>query len=140
MGRCGNKMVFVTNPLLLSIDFIAEIRNHHKPGTFYLDNTGSRPLSEVKQDQAKLVLRWGTTLESFVFWFLSFCSFLPWSGEGDGERNGWGELLQLSFFCILFLCCCCVLERFLRFVPFPLSPFCLSLFILLSRISIPTLP
>ena len=54
-----------------------------KPGTFYLDNTGSRPLSEVKQDQAKLVLRWGTTLESFVFWFF----FVEVPNQQVGEKS-----------------------------------------------------
>ena len=36
------------------------------------DSTASRLLSEVKHDLARLVLRWGTTLESLVlfFWLL----------------------------------------------------------------------
>jgi hypothetical protein len=34
------------------------------------DNTASRPLCEVKHRLARLVLRWGTTLESLVLFFL----------------------------------------------------------------------
>ena len=34
------------------------------------DSTASRLLSEVKHDLARLVLRWGTTLESLVLFFL----------------------------------------------------------------------
>ena len=37
------------------------------------ENTASRSLSEVKHRLAQLVLRWGTTLES---WVLTFCHFL----------------------------------------------------------------
>ena len=40
---------------------------------YHDDNTASRLLSEVKHRRARLVLRWGTTLESRV---LFFCSFL----------------------------------------------------------------
>ena len=42
---------------------------------YQLDSTASRPLSEVKQARARLVLRWGTTLESLVllFCFPHFC-------------------------------------------------------------------
>eukprot|EP00984_Skeletonema_dohrnii_P017484 scaffold7967_cov81-Skeletonema_dohrnii-CCMP3373.AAC.2 len=41
---------------------------------YHSDSTASRLLSEVKHCRARLVLRWGTTLESLV---LIFCSFLP---------------------------------------------------------------
>ena len=37
------------------------------------DSTASRLLSEVKHDLARLVLRWGTTLESLVLFFFHFC-------------------------------------------------------------------
>ena len=37
------------------------------------DSTASRLLSEVKHVRAQLVLRWGTTLESWVLF--SFCPF-----------------------------------------------------------------
>ena len=40
---------------------------------YHSDSTASRLLSEVKHCRARLVLRWGTTLESLV---LFFCSFL----------------------------------------------------------------
>ncbi|KAL7446144.1 hypothetical protein ACHAXH_008837 [Discostella pseudostelligera] len=38
---------------------------------YHCDSTASRLLSEVKHSRARLVLRWGTTLESLVL-FLSF--------------------------------------------------------------------
>ncbi|KAL7495648.1 hypothetical protein ACHAWT_003968, partial [Skeletonema menzelii] len=40
---------------------------------YHSDSTASRLLSEVKHCRARLVLRWGTTLESLV---LFFCYFL----------------------------------------------------------------
>ncbi|KAL7496605.1 hypothetical protein ACHAWT_009281 [Skeletonema menzelii] len=40
---------------------------------YHSDSTASRLLSEVKHCRARLVLRWGTTLESLV---LFFCFFL----------------------------------------------------------------
>jgi hypothetical protein len=36
------------------------------------DSTASRLLSEVKHVRARLVLRWGTTLESWVLFFFYF--------------------------------------------------------------------
>ena len=45
----------------------------HQERPYNHDSTASRLLSEVKHDLARLVLRWGTTLESLV---LFFCSFL----------------------------------------------------------------
>ncbi|KAL7433424.1 hypothetical protein ACHAXH_007639, partial [Discostella pseudostelligera] len=43
---------------------------------YHCDSTASRLLSEVKHSRARLVLRWGTTLESLVlfFCFLQFNS------------------------------------------------------------------
>ena len=41
---------------------------------YHNDSTASRLLSEVKHCRARLVLRWGTTLESLV---LFFCCFDP---------------------------------------------------------------
>ena len=41
---------------------------------YHNDSTASRLLSEVKHCRARLVLRWGTTLESLV---LFFCIFDP---------------------------------------------------------------
>ena len=37
---------------------------------YHDDNTASRLFSEVKHHRARLVLRWGTTLESRVLFFL----------------------------------------------------------------------
>jgi hypothetical protein len=41
-------------------------------GPYHDDSTASRLLSEVKHRRARLVLRWGTTLESRVFLFYFF--------------------------------------------------------------------
>ena len=40
---------------------------------YHSDSTASRLLSEVKHCRARLVLRWGTTLESLVLFFCSDC-------------------------------------------------------------------
>ena len=51
-------------------------QNWEKERPYTVDSTGTRPLSEVKQLLARLVLRWGTTLESLVLFFCSvFISF-----------------------------------------------------------------
>jgi hypothetical protein len=39
---------------------------------YHDDSTASRPLCEVKHHRARLVLRWGTTLESRVLFFSNF--------------------------------------------------------------------
>lgn len=39
---------------------------------YHSDSTASRLLSEVKHCRARLVLRWGTTLESLVLFFCSY--------------------------------------------------------------------
>lgn len=39
---------------------------------YHSDSTASRLLSEVKHCRARLVLRWGTTLESLVLFFYSY--------------------------------------------------------------------
>ena len=66
------------------------------------DSTASRLLSEVKHDLARLVLRWGTTLESLVLFFCSFqhsCLFCC-SGAGStplGEViNSWSWITNLK--------------------------------------------
>ena len=46
--------------------------NSDQQGPYHDDSTASRLLSEVKHRRARLVLRWGTTLESRVFLFLIF--------------------------------------------------------------------
>jgi hypothetical protein len=53
--------------------YILALPLHQQRGPYNDENTASRLLSEVKHRLARLVLRWGTTLESRVF---SFC-FLP---------------------------------------------------------------
>ena len=47
---------------------------------YHDDSTASRLLSEVKHHRARLVLRWGTTLESREYYFFQF-SFLPRHGR-----------------------------------------------------------
>jgi len=42
-------------------------------GPYHSDSTTSSLLSEVKHCRARLVLRWGTTLESLVLFFCFFC-------------------------------------------------------------------
>ena len=42
---------------------------------YHSDSTASRLLSEVKHCRARLVLRWGTTLESLVLFFCFFLIF-----------------------------------------------------------------
>ncbi|KAL7436887.1 hypothetical protein ACHAXM_005690 [Skeletonema potamos] len=53
-------------------------RNQERP--YHSDSTASRLLSEVKHCRARLVLRWGTTLESLVlfFWFFTFWCKIQW--------------------------------------------------------------
>ena len=65
----------------------------HQERPYHDDNTASRLLSEVKHHRARLVLRWGTTLESRV---LFFCLFrLPpmdvddTTFMSDGEKKYW---------------------------------------------------
>jgi hypothetical protein len=48
------------------------VRRHIRP--YYLDNTVSRPICEVKQGQVRLVLAWGTSWEVRMLYI--FCSFL----------------------------------------------------------------
>ncbi|KAL7492580.1 hypothetical protein ACHAWT_003788, partial [Skeletonema menzelii] len=43
---------------------------------YHSDSTASRLLSEVKHCRARLVLRWGTTLESLVLFFCNFLFFI----------------------------------------------------------------
>ena len=68
-------LLLLLNYILRNVLYIQE-RPHHS------DSTASRLLSEVKHCRARLLLRWGTTLESLVLFFLtfypsSFFSFLP---------------------------------------------------------------
>ena len=53
--------------------------NFYQERPYHNDSTASRLLSEVKHCRARLVLRWGTTLESLV---LFFCICFYWSLTG----------------------------------------------------------
>jgi hypothetical protein len=48
---------------------ICNVFYQHEERPYQHDNTASRLLSEVKHVRARLVLRWGTTLESRVLFF-----------------------------------------------------------------------
>ena len=54
--------------------FNSDGASHHRDRPYQHDSTASRLLSEVKHVRVRLVLRWGTTLESLML--ISFC-FLP---------------------------------------------------------------
>ena len=76
---------------------------------YHSDSTASRLLSEVKHCRARLVLRWGTTLESLV---LFFCSFLLFAIQYYFLLQPfWCSLLfnsadLLKYSTIHFGCCC----------------------------------
>ena len=50
---------------------VSQILKHQQERPYHSDSTASRLLSEVKHCRARLVLRWGTTLESLVLFFCS---------------------------------------------------------------------
>ena len=54
---------------------------------YHDDSTDSRLLSEVKHRRAQLVLRWGTTLEYCVLFFV---------GSGGGGKGGFCQNAQQS--------------------------------------------
>jgi hypothetical protein len=57
-----------------------DVTNFRQERPYHDDNTASRLLSEVKHRRARLVLRWGTTLESRVLFF--FGNFQIYSDRG----------------------------------------------------------
>ena len=57
---------------IINISVLSALRNDHR---YHSDSTASRLLSEVKHCRARLVLRWGTTLESLVLFFFLLGSF-----------------------------------------------------------------
>jgi hypothetical protein len=74
---------------------------------YHDDSTASRLLSEVKHCRARLVLRWGTTLESRVLFFLHFAllqlleemlHYPPqqFFGFGLWIASPWGMACQMS--------------------------------------------
>ena len=81
---------------------------HRQERPYHDDSTASRLLSEVKHHRARLVLRWGTTLESRVLFFchpLSFCLF-PCSSPCFCSFH--------SFYFFSFVSYCCSLPSFLH--------------------------
>ena len=54
---------------------------------YHDDSTASRLLSKVKHRRARLVLRWGTTLESRVLFFCIFISFYPLMEDSTFLQN-----------------------------------------------------
>jgi hypothetical protein len=61
---------------------IALIPINYQERPYHDDSTASRLLSEVKHRRARLVLRWGTTLESRVLFFLHFLFVLSVRATG----------------------------------------------------------
>ena len=76
---------------------------------YHDDNTASRLLSEVKHHRARLVLRWGTTLESRV---LFFCSFAPFCHATDTK-------VWISSWCVRFVFLVCLITQCTQQVPIP---------------------
>ena len=73
---------------------------------YHDDSTASRLLSEVKHHRARLVLRWGTTLESRVLFFchpLSFCLF-PCSSPCFCSFHSFYFFSFVSYCCFLLSC------------------------------------
>jgi hypothetical protein len=67
-GLCSMPYTWVR----FGIVYIAQIFPLKQERPYHGDSTASRLLSEVKHHRAQLVLRWGTTLESWVLFFLLF--------------------------------------------------------------------
>ncbi len=63
---------FLGSFFLESVEYIFALLIYHQERPYHDDSTASRLLSEVKHRRARLVLRWGTTLESRVLFFWSF--------------------------------------------------------------------
>ena len=90
------------------------------------DSTASRLLSEVKHDLARLVLRWGTTLESLVLFFCSFplSCICCCSGAGStplGEViNSWSWITNLKRQNSVFSSCSAALFFFWSLHPTPI--------------------
>ena len=79
------------------------------------DSTASRLLSEVKHDLARLVLRWGTTLESLVLFFL-FCLHMFYLRVS--YQIPYLSSIHLLFFVLLFFVCSLVVVMFYRYLSF----------------------
>ena len=93
----------------------------HQERPYHSDSTASRLLSEVKHCRARLVLRWGTTLESLVLFFCHFWTFCS-SPCPHQETNHLKKInyhtplvyhIVLSFthfhIVIIYICCFCSL-------------------------------
>ena len=92
---------------------------------YYLERTGSHPNSEVKQGQAQVVLRWGTTREGWVLHL--FCArgrcgvvwcVLRWGATHTGRLGA-----AASFLYVPRVMCLCTRERW---VLLHLLPVCVS--------------
>ena len=63
----------------IDVDFFTSLQilvsHFRQERPYHSDSTASRLLSEVKHCRARLVLRWGTTLESLVLFFCIFFVF-----------------------------------------------------------------
>ena len=70
----SDSMSNVVATLKIRVVYIFKICTYRQERPYHDDSTASRLLSEVKHRRARLVLRWGTTLESLV---LFFCNLDP---------------------------------------------------------------
>ena len=107
--RCSERWEYEWNVMecvwLCSVLF--EAVRQERP--YHSDSTASRLLSEVKHCRARLVLRWGTTLESLVLFFCSF--LLAWYDTYD--------FLTFHFFFVFFMMNeCCILHHLAMYLCF----------------------
>ena len=68
----SDSMSNVVATLKIRVVYIFKICTYRQERPYHDDSTASRLLSEVKHRRARLVLRWGTTLESLVLFFYHF--------------------------------------------------------------------
>jgi hypothetical protein len=108
MGRCSwraarqKRQVNVTFLIVVKfilVLYILKLHINEQERPHHSDSTASRSLCEVKHCRAWLVLRWGTTLESRVLFFLTFFSSLAMVARVAAKsRESAGVLFDFLFF------------------------------------------
>ena len=90
------------------------ISNICRQRPYHVESIGSRPITEVKQRRARLVLGWVTAWEHPVllayFFFLFFFSPPPPPPPGLPSRISVGFVVDpnvMMIFLVDFCCCCC---------------------------------
>jgi hypothetical protein len=73
------------------------VASSHQERPYHDDNTASRLLSEVKHRRARLVLRWGTTLESRVLFFCTHHLATSLFAPIDNDARAIAALLVNTF-------------------------------------------